>query len=158
MPAQLSPQMTRFALKFHTDLRWCLHHRGPYINKWIIFCFTILSFQAHAAQDTCQLWNSSQAIDLNHNIPFHLYTAGAPLHDILEYPEIIPGSVIKKSRNYTSYWLSAGINSSLTNSGWNSISYLQAVLYKIWHIPSFIIDDILKSNLRKKSPHRQTLK
>ncbi len=78
--------------------------------------FYNLSFQSHAAQDTCKLWNSGQAIGLNHKIPFHLYTAGAPLQDmILKYPETIPWSVIKMSRNYTSYWLSAGINSSLSN-------------------------------------------
>ncbi len=74
-----------------------------HINKWIIFCFTILSFQIHAVEDTCQLWNSSQAIDLNNNISFHLYNQehhyrirydtriSKKLYQdlLLEYPEII---------------------------------------------------------------------
>ncbi len=63
-----------------------------HINKWIIICFTILSFQIHAVEDTCQLWNSSQEIGLNNNIPFHLYKQEQ--HYTIRYDT-------KISRNYT---------------------------------------------------------
>ncbi len=45
--------------------------------------------------------------------PISAVHTGGPLQDmIIEYPEIIPGSVIRIFRNYTSYLLSAVINSS----------------------------------------------
>ncbi len=57
---------------------------------------------------------------------------GAQLQDIiLEYPEVIPGFVIRISRNYTSYRLSAGINPCQSHISAGIAYSLVFVLYKI---------------------------